>query len=124
MITATVQFLTTSALVNMPCNPVDTQNLLRAMGVLTPMNLIGLDNGRTLKVNLHANDENGERLIQLIRPSDTLGKVNKACNSLYRLDVRQELTITDGIDSGRLKNLDDVINRIDKLKNREQAQSR
>lgn len=124
MITATVGFLSSNTFINMPCNAADTQNLLRAMGVLTPINAIGLDNGRTLKVNLKANDENGEKLLQLVRPPDTLGKVNKACAALCRLDVRQELSITEGIDSGRLKTLDDVINRIDKLKNREQAQCR
>ena len=124
MITANIGFLNNNLLVELPCNAADLQNRLNSMGVLTPPNIIGLDNGRTLKVNLHANDGNGEWLMRLIKPSDMLGKVNRACNAFYRLEVRQEITITEGIESGKLKSLDDVLDRIDKLKNRDYEKSR
>jgi len=61
-------------LVDLPCAAADLQRNLNSMGVLTPPNIIGLDNGRTLQINLQANDGIGELLMRLVNRQIRLGK--------------------------------------------------
>ena len=111
-------------IIKLPLNAADLQCRLNSIGILTPSNLIGLDNRRTLQIHLHANDENGKMLIQLVKPSDTLGKVNKACNDFHCLEMKQRLIITVDIEKGNIKSLDDVLDKMGKLKSKGIQKSR
>lgn len=108
-------------MVDLPCNAADLQEHLNSIGILMTPNQIGLDNKRTVQVYLRENDETGEKLIPLISLSDTLAKLNKVCNAIYRLDYRHEMAINEGLDNGKLKTLDDVLNKIEKLKERQHS---
>lgn len=116
MVRATIKFLDNSLVVDLPCHPADLQDHLGSIGVLMAPGQIGLDNKRMVQVHIRAADETGEKLIALVSPVDTLAKLNKVCNAIYRLDYRHETAITEGLKNGRIKSLDDVLNKIEKLK--------
>lgn len=116
MIRATIKFLDNSLVVDLPCHPVELQDHLGSIGVLMAPSQIGLNNKRTVQVHIRAADETGEKLIALISPVDTLAKLNKVCNAINRLDYHHETAINEGLKNGRIKSLDDVLNKIEKLK--------
>ena len=116
MVRATIKFLDNSLVVDLPCHPADLQDHLGSIGVLMAPSQIGLGNKRVVQVHTRAVDETGEKLIALISPIDTLAKLNKVCNAICRLDDRHETAFNEGLKNGRIKSLDDALNKIEKLK--------
>lgn len=91
MITAGIQFLQNSLTADLSQLPIRLKDDLQHMGVLTPPNLILLDNARTLKIELYPEDNRGERIIDLVnKKSDTLGAVNHLCYSIRCMDARDK----------------------------------
>lgn len=89
MITARIQFLQNSLNADLSQLPISLQDDLQHMGVLTPPNLMLLDNARTLKIELYPEDNRGERILDLVnKKSDTLGAVNHLCYTIRCMDSK------------------------------------
>ena len=87
------------------------------MGVLTPPNLILLDNARTLKIQLYPEDNRGERIIDLVnKKSDTLGAVNHLCYSIRCMDARDKTRFFNNLDNGAYNTLAEAQQDADKLR--------
>ena len=91
MITARVEFLQNKALTKLSEPPMKLHERLQSIGVLTPQDMILLDNSRTLRVHLYPDNYHGEQLLKLVdRKADSLGTVNKLCYSINRMDSRDQ----------------------------------
>ena len=91
MITARIEFLQNKVVTDLSEPPIRLHERLQNMGVLTPQDLIMLDNSRTLRVHLYPYNYHGERLLELVdRKSDSLGALNKLCYSINRMDSRDQ----------------------------------
>lgn len=117
MITAKIQFLQSSVVADLSQLPIRLHEELQSMGVLTPQDLIRLDNSRTLKIHLYPEDNYGEQLLNLVDTNfDTLGAVNKLCHSVRCMDNRDKLKFFDNLDSGKYHDLSDAQNDVDKMR--------
>ena len=89
MITARIEFLQNKVVTDLSESPMKLHERLQSIGVLTPQDMILLDNSRTLRVHLYPDNYNGEQLLKLVdRKADSLGTVNKLCYSINRMDSR------------------------------------
>lgn len=117
MITAKIQFLQNSLVADLSCLPIKLHEDLQRMGVLTPQDLIRLDNARTLKIQLFPEDNYGEQLMYLIdTKSDTLGAVNELCHSIRCMDSRDKARFFDNLDNGKYRDLSGAQNDVDKMR--------
>ncbi|MDO5396906.1 MAG: hypothetical protein Q4G33_10165 [bacterium] len=106
MITSEISFLDKSLTVDLSCPPIKLHRELQDMGVLTPQDLIRLDNMRTLKIHLYPNDSRGEQIIDLVSTkSDTLGELNQLCYSIKCMDRRDSDRFFENLDCGKYKTL-------------------
>ena len=117
MITANVSFLTSTATVDLSQSPALVRKNLNDIGVLTPTANIILDNARTLKVELYAEDNTGENILSILdRNIDTLGTLNRLCNNIQTLDYRDDKVFTEKLDDGEFSSLTDALRMTEKLK--------
>lgn len=117
MITANISFLTSAATVNLSQSPALVRKNLNDIGVLTPTANIMLDNARTLKVELYAEDNTGENILSILdRSKDTLGTLNRLCNNIQTLDYRDDKVFTEKLADGEFSSLTDALRMTEKLK--------
>lgn len=117
MITARIQFLQNSLTADLSQSPIRLQDDLQHMGVLTPPNLMLLDNARTLKIELYPEDNHGEYILDLINKKfDTLGAVNRLCYSIRCMDVRDKMRFFNSLDNGEYSTLSEAQQDADKMR--------
>ena len=117
MITANINFLSQSADIDLSEPPAEVQKQLQRIGVLTVPSLIMLDNARTVKINLTADDMTGENILKIIdRKKDTLGAVNKLCGYVRRMDYRDDAAFSEKLENGEYSTLDEALKAAEKLK--------
>ena len=117
MITANINFLSQSADIDLSEPPAEVQKQLQHIGVLTVPSLIMLDNARTVKINLTADDMTGENILKIIdRNKDTLGAVNKLCGYVRRMDYRDDAAFSEKLENGEYLTLDEALKAAEKLK--------
>ena len=117
MITADIRFLSNNAVVELSDAAADIQKKLQSIGVLTSLNLIMLDNARTLKIELTADDTTGENILKLINcEHDTLGDVNRLCNHVCRMDYRDDMVFSENLEKGEYRSLTEALKAAEKLK--------
>ncbi len=125
MITAGIQFLQNSLTADLSQLPIRLKDDLQHMGVLTPPNLILLDNARTLKIELYPEDNRGERIVDLvIKNSDTLGAVNHLCYSIRCMDARDKTRFFNNLDNGAYNTLAEAQQDADKLREQRKIKNR
>lgn len=131
MITAKVQFLQNSITADLSRLPIKLHEDLQSIGILTPQDLITLDNARTLKVDLYSEDYYGEQLLELVdRKSDSLGAVNKLCYTIHCMDNRDKNKFFENLDDNRYYTLSeaqhdaDMLREQRRIKNKKKEQSR
>lgn len=119
MIVARIQFLQNSLNADLSQLPISLQDDLQHMGVLTPPNLMLLDNARTLKIELYPEDNRGERILDLVnKKSDTLGAVNRLCYSIRCMDARDKADFFNSLENGDYNTLSEAQQSADKLRER------
>ena len=117
MITADIRFLSNSAVVELSDAAADIQKKLQSIGVLTSPSVIMLDNARTLKIELTADDNTGENILKLVDfEQDTLGDVNRLCNYVCRMDYRDDMVFSEKLEKGEYKSLTEALKAAEKLK--------
>lgn len=117
MIEARVNFLSNNAYIDLSRPPIELQEQLQSIGVLTNPNLIMLDNARTLKIELYADDTTGENILNLInKKKDTLGSVNRLCNHIRCMDYHDDMTFTENLENGKYSSLDEALKSAEKLR--------
>ncbi len=117
MITANINFLSQSVDIDLSEPPAEVQKQLQHIGVLTVPSLIMLDNARTVKINLTADDMTGENILKIIdRKKDTLGAVNKLCGYVRRMDYRDDAAFSEKLENGEYSTLDEALKAAEKLK--------
>ena len=117
MITANISFFTSTATVDLAQSPALVRKNLNDIGVLTPTANIMLDNARTLKVELYAEDNTGENILSILdRNTDTLGTLNRLCNNIQTLDYRDDKVFTQKLADGEFSSLTDALRMTEKLK--------
>lgn len=95
------------------------------MGVLTPQDLILLDNARTLKIELYPADNRGERILDLIdKKTDTLGAVNRLCYSIRCMDASDKTRFFDSLKNGNYNTLSEAQQDVDKLREQRKIKNR
>lgn len=125
MIVARIQFLQNSLNADLSQLPISLQDNLQRMGVLTPPNLMLLDNARTLKIELYPKDNRGERILDLIdKKSDTLGAVNRLCYSIRCMDARDKTRFFNSLENGEYSTLSEAQQSADKLREQRKIKNR
>ena len=123
MITASIRFLTNSLIADLTCRASDLQNNLQSMGVLTPLNLITLDNARTLQIHLTPMDEIGEHLCSVVNPEkDTLGSVQRLCRHIYCMNGQHRAIFVDKLENGEIKTIQQGIKFAEKMREAKKAE--
>ena len=118
MIRVAVTFSGNWARMDFPCHPLDIYDNLGSIGVRVPAIDIPSAGTEEIKVTLEEIDSTGKRLMKIIKPADSLGMINRACNAINCLDFRHEISVNEGLDESKLLTLDDVLEKIDKLKSK------
>ena len=125
MITAKVQFLQNSISEDLSRIPVKLPEYLQSIGILTPQDLITLDNVRTLKVDLYPEDYHGEQLLELVdRKSDSLGAVNKLCYTIHCMDNRDRNKFFESFDKNKYYTLSEAQYDIDRLREQRRTKNK
>ena len=106
MITASIRFLTNKLVMELNCKNSELCENLQSIGVLTPPNLMKLDNARTLQVNLTPNDETGEFIYSLVNSQkDTLGNVQRLCRYVHCMNDKHKEIFTAKVETGEIKSV-------------------
>ncbi len=117
MITAKVRFLANSLVAELTSRADEIRCGLEETGILTPLNLIKLDNARTLQVSLIPNDEIGELVVGIVnKKSDTLGNVQRLCRHIYCLNEQNRDTLLSKIRTGEINSVQKGIKYAEKLR--------
>lgn len=117
LIEVRVNFLSNNAYIDLSRPPIELQEQLQSIGVLTNPNLIMLDNARTLKIELYADDTTGENILNLIdKKKDMLGSVNRLCNHIRCMDYHDDMTFTENLENGKYSSLDEALKSAEKLR--------
>ncbi len=125
MITARIQFLQNSLTADLSQIPICLHDDLQHMGVLTPQDLILLDNARTLKIELYPADNRGERILDLIdKKTDTLGAVNRLCYSIRCMDARDKKRFFNNLEKDYYNTLSEAQQDADKLREQRKIKNR
>lgn len=125
MITARIQFLQNSHNADLSQLPIRLQDDLQHMGVLTPLNLMLLDNARTLKIELYPEDNRGERILDLVnKKSDTLGAVNHLCYTIRCMDSKDISKFFENLNNGKYDTLSDAQKDVDKMREQRKIKNR
>ena len=125
MITARIQFLQNSLTADLSKLPIKLQDDLQHMGVLTPPNLMLLDNARTLKIELYPEDNRGECILDLVnKKSDTLGAVNHLCYTIRCMDSKDISKFFENLNNGKYDTLSDAQKDADKMREQRKIKNR
>lgn len=125
LITAKVQFLQNGITADLSRIPVKLHEDLESIGILTPQDLIMLDNSRTLKVDLYPEDYHGEQLLELVdRKSDSLGAVNKLCYTIHCMDNRDRNKFFESLDKNKYYTLSEAQHDIDRLREQRRTKNK
>lgn len=125
MITAKIRFLANRTIADLTCRSDQLKQVTKEMGILTPPDLIKLDNARTLQIELIPDDELGEHIYSLVNlKKDTLGTVQKICRYAYCINDRKKDIFLSDIQSGKIKNLQDGLTAVQKLYKQKDIQNR
>ena len=117
MITAKVRFLANNLVAELTSRADEIRCGLEETGILTPLNLIKLDNARTLQVYLIPNDEAGELVAGIVnKKSDTLGNVQRLCRHIYCLNEQNRETLLQKIKTGEINSVQKGIKFAEKLR--------
>ena len=117
MITAKVRFLANNLVAELTGRADEIRCGLEETGILTPLNLIKLDNARTLQVYLIPNDEAGELVVGIVnKKSDTLGNVQRLCRHIYCLNEQNRETLLSKIKTGEINSVQKGIKYAEKLR--------
>ena len=117
MVTAKVRFLTNNLVAELTCKGDELKKSLEEIGILTPMNLIKLDNARTLQIQLNPTDEVGELVCGIVNPkSDTLGNVQRLCRHIYCFNEQNKATFISKLESGEINSISKGIKYAEKLR--------
>ena len=117
MITASVRFLTNKLVMELNCKNSELYDNLQSIGVLTPPNLMRLDNARTLQVNLTPNDEVGELICAMISPKrDTLGGVHRLCRFVHCMNEKHKEVFIDKMRNGEIKTVAQGIKTAERMR--------
>ena len=117
MLTAKVRFLTNNLVAELTCKGDELKKSLEEIGILTPMNLIKLDNARTLQIQLNPTDEVGELVCGIVNPkSDTLGNVQRLCRHIYCFNEQNKATFISKLESGEINSISKGIKYAEKLR--------
>lgn len=117
MITAKVRFLANNLVAELTGRADEIRCGLEETGILTPLNLIKLDNARTLQVSLIPNDEVGELVFGIInKKRDTLGNVQRLCRHIYCLNEQNRETLLLKIKTGEIDSVQKGIRFAEKLR--------
>lgn len=119
MITANIRFLTNRLVADLTCKSNELYNNLQDIGILTPPNLITLDNARTLQIHLVPDDAFGERICSIVNTKrDTLGNVQRLCRYVYCMNEQNKGIFMDKIESGKIKNVMQGIKTAEQMRER------
>ena len=117
MVTVKVRFLTNNLVAELTCKGDELKKSLEEIGILTPMNLIKLDNARTLQIQLSPTDEVGELVCGIVNPkSDTLGNVQRLCRHIYCFNEQNKATFISKLESGEINSISKGIKYAEKLR--------
>ena len=117
MVTAKVRFLTNNLVAELTCKGDELKKSLEEIGILTPMNLIKLDNARTLQIQLNPTDEVGELVCGIVNPkSDTLGNVQRLCRHIYCFNEQNKAIFISKLESGEINSISKGIKYAEKLR--------
>lgn len=117
MITAKVRFLANNLVAELTGRADEIRCGLEETGILTPLNLIKLDNARTLQVYLIPNDEAGELVVGIVnKKCDTLGNVQRLCRHIYCLNEQNRETLLTKIKTGEINSVNKGIRFAEKLR--------
>ena len=117
MITAKVRFLANNLVAELTGRADEIRCGLEEAGILTPLNLIKLDNARTLQVYLIPNDEAGELVVGIVnKKCDTLGNVQRLCRHIYCLNEQNRETLLAKIKTGEINSVNKGIRFAEKLR--------
>ena len=117
MITASVRFLTNKLVMELNCKNSELYDNLQSIGVLTPPNLMRLDNARTLQVDLTPNDEVGELICAMINPKkDTLGSVQRLCRFVHCMNEKHKEVFIDKMRNGEIKTVAQGIKTAERMR--------
>lgn len=117
MITAKVRFLANNLVAELTGRADEIRCGLEEAGILTPLNLIKLDNARTLQVYLIPNDEAGELVVGIVnKKCDTLGNVQRLCRHIYCLNEQNRETLLTKIKTGEINSVNKGIRFAEKLR--------
>lgn len=117
MAAAYVQFLNNTLKADISRPVYELQEHLRSIGVLTNPNLIMLDNSRTLQIELYADNETEQRILDLAdKNKDTLGMVSMVCNQIRCMDYRDVMNFEEKIDNGEITDIKAAYKLTEKLR--------
>lgn len=107
MMTASIGFLTSHLLADLPCKGSELRTNLQNIGILTPPDLITLDNARTLQIQLTPTDQDGQLLYSLVDTNkDTLGRLNRLCRYVYCLNGQRRELFMRKLRMGEIKSVE------------------
>ena len=117
MVTVKVRFLTNNLVSDLTCRAEELKRNLEEIGVLTPLNLIKLDNARTLQIHFQPQDETGELVCNIINPKrDTLGNVQRLCRHIYCFNEQNRTDFISKLESGEITSVTKGIKYAEKLR--------
>ena len=125
MITARIEFLQNKVVTDLSEPPMKLHEQLQSIGVLTPQDMILLDNSRTLRVHLYPDNYHGEQLLELVdRKFDSLGTVNKLCYTINRMDRRDRDKFFKNLSEGRYYTLSEAQHDVSKIQEHRRMKNR
>ena len=117
MIMANIQFLANRLVTELSCKNSELYNNLQGIGILTPPNIITLDNARTLQIHLVPDDEAGELICSIVnRKKDTLGNVHRLCRYVYCMNEQSREIFLGKIKSGEVRTVQQGIKIAEKMR--------
>lgn len=117
MVTANIRFLANRLMADLTCKNSELYNNLQEIGILTPPNIITLDNARTLQIHLVPDDEAGELICSIVNTrKDTLGNVQRLCRYVYCMNEPNRENFLGKIESGEIKTVQQGIKLAEKMR--------
>lgn len=117
MVTANIRFLANCLMADLTCKNSELYNNLQEIGILTPPNIITLDNARTLQIHLVPDDEAGELICSIVNSKkDTLGNVQRLCRYVYCMNDQNKAAFLERIANGEIKTVQQGIKAAEKMR--------
>ena len=117
MVTANIRFLANRLMADLTCKNSELYNNLQEIGILTPPNIITLDNARTLQIHLVPDYEAGELICSIVNSKkDTLGNVQRLCRYVYCMNDQNKTAFLERIANGEIKTVQQGIKAAEKMR--------